>query len=86
MRIRDPLSAAEADGRAAAVGTWLVPVLLGGAVAAVFGLPGGTGPMKAFLLLVAVVLGGLVARRWWPGALFGVAGFRRDGARCCRCP
>ena len=30
MRIRDPLSAAEADGRAAAVGTWLVPVLLGG--------------------------------------------------------
>jgi len=31
--------------------------------------------MKAFLLLVAVVvLGGLVARRWWPGALFGVAG------------
>ena len=51
MRIRDPLSAAEADGRAAAVGTWLVPVLLGGAVAAVFGLPGGTGPMKAFLLL-----------------------------------
>jgi len=75
VRSRDPLTATEADGRAAAVGTWLVPVLLGGAVAAVFGLPGGTGPMKAFLLLVAVVvLGGLVARRWWPGALFGVAG------------
>ena len=43
--------------------------------------------LLAVLLLVAVVvLGGLVARRWWPGALFGVAGFRRDGARCCRCP